>query len=277
LRRPEGGQGGSIDVPRHAGDTVVLQSASDGTFDPNAPVYAALFYRYRPVDPFDASGDGPLRETATLAIQPTQTANGVEPTLVPGDWQITVHAASNKPDVLEVELRVLRNDIPDPVLPRGQKARLVDPQIRRFEGQGRPVETLDDAGAQVTRARTLNAFATGVHSIAVGAILGGAEARIAPYSSAGPTETQKHGGHDGVTLLAQADDHALRPGTRCIGVRPGSVQRLSGTSIAAPLVARWFACRLAEGQSTDGDALRTQATQFGGIPAKRQGFGHLIP
>lgn len=275
-------------VARKNGDIFVLQKAdpdsqAPAAFDLSAPKHAAVFYHHRPTDPALAPGSAASnlrRETVVLAIQPDQSKNGDEPTMPPGDWGISV-ALRGDPGgpAEEVELRVLRNDIPSPSRPRRQTARFVDPAIQRFDAAGFPSQALTDPGTPLRRDRTINAMATRPGCVVVGAVQGGNGPPMSPYSAAGPLEK----GHPGVTLCALGDETLLRAGLPAIGLRAGATGRASGTSMAAPQVSRWLATALARAQEDGTDpfaacdtaALTKAAEPLADVPVTRQGLGRI--
>lgn len=249
----------------------VLQNGAAASIDRQQPKLAALFFERRPVSPFGTEQTG--REIATLALCPTEERDGIGPVLPPGDWGIEIWLDQPEDARGEVEARVLRNDIPDPVLPRGQTARLLDPGNRAFGADFFASESFEDPGSAVRRDRTIAGMASGRSAVIVGALRGGTHPRMAAYSNAGPVTTPKGGGSDGVSLVALADDHPGLRGRACAGLRAGSTQRRSGTSVAAPLVARWIATRLAAGEPCDMAALESFAAPLADVPSRRQGFG----
>ncbi len=76
------------------------------------------------------------------------------------------------------------------------------------------------------------------------------ELRAAKYSAGGPV-TKKVGSSTltraGPNALAVSDDSVVHAGVLAAGTRSGSVVAMNGTSVAAPLVARWIASELAAG------------------------------
>lgn len=91
-------------------------------------------------------------------------------------------------------------------------------------------------GAGVSEEGTINTLATGRHSLVAGALVhnNGTEA---PYSAHGPRRGSP-AVHAVPTALAAADESAARPGILAAAVRSGESHRMSGTSVAAPTLAR---------------------------------------
>jgi hypothetical protein len=103
--------------------------------------------------------------------------------------------------------------------------------------------------------------------------------RPAPYSSQGAQYLARPGESPGPTLAAQGDDGVMLAGRRAAGVLSGSVVRLSGTSVAAPAVARaLLAYFRATPDSAQGEAAERTAltgTAHWGTPDARMGQGAL--
>jgi hypothetical protein len=91
-------------------------------------------------------------------------------------------------------------------------------------------------GPQVTDTGTLNAFATGTHTLVAGAMRSH-NRTPSPYSSQGPSLNAKRR-MPSVNALAAADESASLRGVRAAGVATGSSHRMGGTSVAAPTLAR---------------------------------------
>jgi len=113
-----------------------------------------------------------------------------------------------------------------------------------------PLETIEDlldppesAGADLTG--TINGIATGHSTIVIGGFRL-ADFGVANYSGAGPVSTRY-----GPDALAPSDRSRIRRGLLAAGTRSGSLVALSGTSVAAPLVTRMLAERIACGESSD--------------------------
>jgi hypothetical protein len=66
--------------------------------------------------------------------------------------------------------------------------------------------------------------------------------RPSSYSSEGARHLARPGESLGPTLAARGDDGVMLAGRRAAGILSGSVTRLSGTSVAAPDVARSLLC-----------------------------------
>ena len=83
----------------------------------------------------------------------------------------------------------------------------------------------------------------------------------------------------GPTLVALGDDGAALPGRRAAGVVSGSVARMSGTSMAAPQVARallgYFLTTPIPAQSPQEERIALTGHADWGVPDRRMGQGLL--
>jgi hypothetical protein len=130
-----------------------------------------------------------------------------------------------------------------------EKAEVEHERYERYDDAGRAIET-DDPGSILRRAGSMNAIATGRHTIVVGGYLR-TEDRPAPYSAGGPIGRTHRRGPD---VMAASDDSVVRPGIMAAGTRSGSVVRMNGTSVAAPQWTRWIADQRANAVLSAGTA-----------------------
>jgi len=140
---------------------------------------------------------------------------------------------------------------------------------RRYDDHGWIIA--DDglqAPCSVKRAGLINAIATGAEPLVVGGYRC-KETTLADYSACGtetpdPTLSPPYRNLD---AAAVSDDSRVFRGVLAAGSRSGSVIAMSGTSFAAPQVARWVAGELAHGRPGDAAALHTKARRDdGGLP-----------
>jgi hypothetical protein len=103
--------------------------------------------------------------------------------------------------------------------------------------------------------------------------------RPSSYSSEGVRTLVRPGESRGPTLAAPGDDGVMLAGRRAAGVLSGSVVRLSGTSVAAPEVARvllgHFLATPADEQSDADDRMALTGRANWGQPDPRMGQGAL--
>lgn len=182
----------------------------------------------RPFDPTDID-NAMGQEVITLALPAHMPRSGEASNSIAGAWTIKLHNRSDSDATVTV--RILRNDDPLGDWTR-QSAKLLNPQ--------EPFTTT----CQISQSYTLNAIAVGSSAVVVGARYANAPV-LSPYSSSGPI-TPLDGGADkaGVTLHAPADRSASEPGllgpAAISDTQNGRSKAQSGTSVAAPLVSRWF-------------------------------------
>ena len=220
-----------------------------------------------------------------VAVAPTAGAATLSQ---PGCWRIAVTRADEAPALISV--RVQRDDTPAGYRTFGRQSWLDHPQAWHWDDETRdwtfPLAT--EAGfdnSPVTREGTAVAF-SGTTEPAV-LFVGSVRPRTghpgsfepALYTASGVVTFQLPGKSTGPTLAARGDDGAVLRGRRASGVLSGSVARLSGTSVAAPAVARALALYLDQtgGPSTPADEL---AALLGMAPGERKspltGHGVLV-
>ena len=108
----------------------------------------------------------------------------------------------------------------------------------------RLVPNADGASQHLDDHNILSNLASGRNTLAVGALVqrdlaDPAHWMVSPYSATGPSMS------DGPALSALADAGVALSGVRTAGSQSGMVLRTNGTSMAAPLAARWIAQQLA--------------------------------
>jgi hypothetical protein len=180
------------------------------------------------------------------------------PTTPSGLWKVTLEngeAAYLTPEH-PVEAWIQRDDTPSGFRRRGRQSRFEEQYYIRFNAQGRVVEEDDDPAqkasdvaaerrglsARVKRAGSINAFATGRHTIVVGGRLR-KEGRPASYSAEpAPGSPVRNNLRDQVS-----DDSLVHGGVLAAGTRSGSVIAMNGTSVAAPEASKEIADKLAGG------------------------------
>jgi hypothetical protein len=173
-----------------------------------------------------------------LAVEPTIAAGGFVPEH--GDWTIRVDGVGVN---AEVHAYVARSDPNMDVRSGARRSYFVDPEWERTRSAAAGC-TLNDgefdkAGSLIHRNGTLNGIATAsvpsVH-VAGGYIL--SNGRKSSYSSAGPARSGPRAGPD---FVLPCDESYALGGIRAGGNRSGAVFRLTGTSVAAPQLARYVA------------------------------------
>ena len=164
-----------------------------------------------------------------------------------GDWQIAVRSRSGSNEA--IHFYIARNQTNPDALPRGRQAFFVDDGVYGRDRHLRvPKDDPDPPQSPIRRRGTLNSLATGACGKGV-VVVGSAflrERTRTGYSSEGPAA----GGQPprrGPDTLAPTDISCALRGIVAAGTLMGQTVRVSGTSFAAPQVAR----ALANGQWAD--------------------------
>ncbi|MBY4891398.1 hypothetical protein KUL25_01320 [Rhodobacteraceae bacterium N5(2021)] len=185
-------------------------------------------------------------------------------TLPAGNWEVRLwNEDTAAPETVTV--RCQRNDTPFGFRPYGRQSRLEDPRYRAVRPDGR-ADQADSDDAWVLRRGTLSAISSGAHTIRVGSVRASNLDRreiaenhtiaASVFSGAGDPANP----FDGVDIAAVSELSAALPGVLGASTHSGARMRLSGTSAAAPQVARWIAQELAQpGISPLRDALVAEA------------------
>ena len=180
-----------------------------------------------------------------VALGPS-AGDGALASCPPGAWQVDLRTTEAEP--VRLIARVQRDDTPFGHRTLGRQSWLDHPQGWDWDDETRaymaPRPAADAPGCPVTREGTGVAFAGAQDTriLFVGSVrpATGAPDQVVPlrYSSEGVRHLARPGESHGPTLVARGDDGAVLAGRAAAGVLSGSVARLSGTSMAAPLVAR---------------------------------------
>ncbi|WP_179381359.1 S8 family serine peptidase [Jannaschia marina] len=173
-----------------------------------------------------------------LTIGPTAGLDEKAVLAPAGAWQLEIERSAGAP-AGDIDLWVRRDETLPGSLPGGRQAYFDAADYVRFDEFGVPL-AVDPTGSDcpITRSGTLNGFACGADPVVV-AGYSAREAGVAGYSGAGPTSDRGGSpGREGPDLAAKSDESYLMRGVISAGSRSGSWARLSGTSVAAPRVAR---------------------------------------
>jgi hypothetical protein len=171
-----------------------------------------------------------------LAVQPTLAAPGFVPEH--GNYTIKVDGI---PEDAEVHAYVARSDPNMGVRTGAKRSYFVDPnweQTRSAQASCTRIDgEFDNAGSLVHRDGTLNGIATAKkHRVHVAGGYIRSDGRKSTYSSEGPA---RHGPRVGPDVVLPCDESYALEGIRAGGNRSGAVFRLTGTSTAAPQLARY--------------------------------------
>jgi len=153
-----------------------------------------------------------------LAVAPTQAPNDIPLSLAePGAWEIEIELTADDPEALAVEVDLkawIERDAPG----------VGEDRARPMFAEQNP----DDENG------TLNALATGRSTLVAGAFNLGTQ-RATRYSSYGP---ERAPGQPLPLILAAAEEDEETPSIAAIATRTNERFRMSGTSVAAPVLAR---------------------------------------
>jgi len=209
------------------------------------------------------------RSHFSIRLQPTARLENSEPIIPPrgkplpiapsGVWKIKLQNVNLSPDE-HVEAWIERDDTVFGYARRGRQSYFDHPCYKRFNAQGVVIEDDPPDACPVQRAGLINAIGTGRETIVIGGVQG-KERRVAAYSAGGPvTPAAGTTGHRiGPDALSVSDDSRVHMGVLAAGSRSGSVVALSGTSFAAPRIAREVANDLANGGSGDREFVKNLA------------------
>lgn len=183
-----------------------------------------------------------------LALGPT-AGTGAMPATPSGAWRVEVRTDVIEP--VRVTARVQRDDTPPGYPTLGRQSWLDHPLAWDWDPDQRgylaPRPVQDAPGCPVTREGTFVAYAGAdeprILFVGAGRPVTGrpGELQATNYSSEGVQHFARPGESRGPTLMAQGDGGVMQRGMRAAGVPSGSVVRMTGTSVAAPQVARALA------------------------------------
>jgi len=184
-----------------------------------------------------------------VIVAPTETAEATRAGAPAGLWKIEVDTRRLREDSdAVISCRIQRDHSISHPLHHGRQSYFDHPQDPVFAPNGRWQQ--DDANAVLTRRfGSLNGLATREEVIVVAGVV--AQSAAGPdlpalYSAAGRLDATPGGA--AVSCAAVSDQSPTLPGVLAAGTRSGAAWRLSGTSAAAPQVARALALRLLQGE-----------------------------
>jgi hypothetical protein len=221
-----------------------------------------------------------------LSLGPT-VGQGALAATPPGAWTLSVRTTEAEP--VRITARVQRDDTPPGYRTLGRQSWLDHPRGWDWDDELRsyvaPRPAFDAPGCPVTREGSWVAYAGAddPRILFVGAarpVIGAPGAgRPTAYSSEGVRHLARPGESEGPTLVAFGEDGVMLPGRRAAGVASGSVTRMSGTSMAAPMVARRLALYFLETPASDrsqaAERLYLTGSADWGQPDPRMGHGLL--
>ena len=176
-----------------------------------------------------------------VALAATESADNALPVAPSGRWQVEILKTAGDELTSPVACRILRDNDPFGYSRGGRQSYFDDPLDSRFNERGELSRIETGEPAFVKRFGTLNGIATHDKVCVVGGYYGNT-GRATEYSSAGPKPSGKALPSAGdVHVSAISDDSTVLRGVSSAGSRSGANFRLSGTSVAAPKVARLLA------------------------------------
>jgi len=191
----------------------------------------------------------------TTRLRPDDTGAGVAPS---GIWTIRLHNAQLRCQDI-VNAWIQRDDTLYGYPRRGRQSYFDDPHYQRYDAQGQEVE--EDSGPSVVkRDGSISAIATGAKVMVAGGFRR-REHKAAKYSAGGPIAIAAgkapDANHRKPDAMLPSDDSTVHAGILAAGTRSGSTVAFSGTSVAAPQLARQIAGWL--GRKAPGDRLAVKA------------------
>ncbi|WP_309664056.1 S8 family serine peptidase [Tabrizicola sp.] len=220
-----------------------------------------------------------------LALGPTAGLMGLCP---PGAWQVDLRTTDAEP--VRLTARVQRDDTPPGYRTLGRQSWLDHPLgwdwDEELRGYLAPRASQDAPGCPVTRDGSGVAFA-GVGDARV-LFVGSVRPRIGapnnvrpmPFSAEGVRYLARPGESLGPTLVARSEDGTALPGRSATGVLSGSVARISGTSMAAPMVVRalaqYFLTTPEAQRNPEAERRALTGDDDWDVPDRRVGHGVLI-
>jgi hypothetical protein len=210
-----------------------------------------------------AQGGEIQRNLLTLLISPTSHLEGTHPVAPAGTWKITVTPGAGQ-NAAPIHLWIRRDETLPGARSRGRQAWFgnTDYVARNAYGAPRAVDP-PWSDCPVRRSGTISGFSCGPSPIVVAAYTA-RDAELSAYSGSGPLAPRglpPEVSCEGPDLAAKGDDSHVLRGVIAAGTRSGSWARLSGTSVAAPRVARCAADEIADA--------KTSARQWSHAAAKR--------
>lgn len=193
------------------------------------------------------------RGLITLSINPTSAQKPSIQLAPSGLWVMEFEKGAIADDEY-VEVRVERDETLPGYPPFGRQAFFDNACYVRFDEFGAPLSVdPPDSDCPVRRSGTLSGFASGKLPMVIGALTE-SNGLMSDYSSAGPISAMRNRSvpnRYGPDASARSDDSPVLYGVLAAGTRSGSMVRMNGTSVSAPLVARYVADGLAQGQPAD--------------------------
>lgn len=226
------------------------------------------------------------RALVRLSLAPTGSPSAGVPLAPAGLWRVKLSNDAHVA-VSDIHAWIQRDDTAPGYKRRSRQSHFDDPKYRRHDDGGRAIEDDNDprtTKSYVKRRHTLNAIATGKKTFVVGGFRR-SDWAPAPYSACGPAlpPGRSGGASPGPDAMWPTEEAPAHHGVLGAGTRSGSCVAMNGTSVAAPLAARWVAEQWVTGPSiatVDRDKLFSfaQSVDIGPSKPKRErGGGGRVP
>lgn len=212
--------------------------------------------------------DGRWRDGIAVIATPTCPERLGQPFAPPGEWRVGI--AGGDPGAA-YDIMAQRDEVIRGFRRGARQSWFHDPAYRSHDEAGFPILTDARNGGDplVIRRGTVNSYATGGRTLRAGAVYLGTE-QDAAYGAL------LEDGQPGDCLAPV--DRSVNAGAMIVrGRGSGSFTLASGTSLAAPQLARWLAGQLSQGAVLDGrQAVRDQA-RGGQQPSGPEGQPPILP
>lgn len=214
-------------------ESLALNDAVSITFpNADAPVGQAVFAEFV---------DGLWH--AVVSLVPTEPEDDALPAAPAGLWQVTLHAKGSAELKTPVCCRIQRSEDPHGYKTGARQSYFDDPSNERFGEKG-DLSSQDKPAAFVQRFGSLNTLASGSTIWVVGGFFADTQQPSAVSAAGKPGRPP---GSPFVDAGAASDDSRHLFGRRAAATLSGSLARVSGTSVAAPYVARRVALQILNG------------------------------
>jgi len=176
-----------------------------------------------------------------VALAPTEPEDRALAGAAAGVWTVVLTRTGGNALNAPVGCRIQRDSVPFGYRPGARQSYFDDPSDGRFTDDGAPARIDNPPNSFVRRLGTLNGIATHAQVTVVSGFYGDT-GRATEYGGAGRLRSAKSAAGPGdVQRSVISDDSTALRGVLAAGTRSGSIARLSGTSMAAPQVARAIA------------------------------------
>jgi subtilisin family serine protease len=225
-------------------------------------------------------GGATQRGLVTLSINPTGNLKETADLAPAGRWRVEIERNEQAPQE-PIHVWILRDETLPGMQPGGRQAYFSNPDYKRFDRYGAPLAVdPPDNQSPIRRSGTLSGFACGPSPIVVAAYTE-QSAHMSPYSTSGPLNASENSPRlerQGPDLTAKGDDSPVLRGVISAGSRSGSWVRLSGTSVAAPQIARLASKHIKDRTNNGRDWAKSAANCYpfhlkGDPPRERAGAG----